>query len=144
MGKLKGLPPRVGSMPARVGYTPLDKPSTAAAYDHRRGSAASRGYTGAWAKASAAYRAEHPLCVGCHAVGLFAAATLVDHIIPHKGDKALFWRRSNWQGCCDRHHNVVKQKLEQMHARGQVNDAALRLDSTVAMRMTRETVDFWT
>jgi len=27
-------------------------------------------------------------------------ATLVDHIIPHRGSKALFWAKSNWQALC--------------------------------------------
>ncbi|MFG1378079.1 HNH endonuclease [Xanthobacter autotrophicus] len=25
---------------------------------------------------------------------------MVDHIIPHRGDKALMWDRSNWQALC--------------------------------------------
>jgi 5-methylcytosine-specific restriction protein A len=28
---------------------------------------------------------------------LVVAATVVDHIKPHKGDKLLFWQRANWQ-----------------------------------------------
>ncbi len=33
----------------------------------------------------------------CARPGCGAPATLVDHIIPHKGDQRLFWSRSNWQ-----------------------------------------------
>jgi 5-methylcytosine-specific restriction protein A len=33
-------------------------------------------------------------------------ASVVDHIVPHRGDMALFWDRSNWQAmsklCHDR------------------------------------------
>lgn len=34
------------------------------------------------------------------------AASVVDHIVPHKGDQKLFWRRSNWQSLCKRCHDV--------------------------------------
>ncbi|WP_328203649.1 hypothetical protein [Brevibacillus nitrificans] len=37
--------------------------------------------------------------------GNVGAATVVDHIIPHKGDKELFWDQKNWQGLCDSHHS---------------------------------------
>jgi hypothetical protein len=30
--------------------------------------------------------------------GRYVKATDVDHIIPHRGDKKLFWNESNWQG----------------------------------------------
>jgi 5-methylcytosine-specific restriction protein A len=30
---------------------------------------------------------------------------VVDHIIPHKGDKKLFWSRDNWQSLCLSCHN---------------------------------------
>lgn len=32
-------------------------------------------------------------------------ASIVDHIIPHKGDKQLFWDRDNWQPLCKKHHD---------------------------------------
>ena len=40
------------------------------------------------------------------------AATVVDHIIPHKGDSDLFWDESNWQSLCKRCHDSFKQKEE--------------------------------
>ena len=30
------------------------------------------------------------------------AAAVVDHVIPHLDDKALFWDRNNWQPLCKR------------------------------------------
>jgi 5-methylcytosine-specific restriction protein A len=33
------------------------------------------------------------------------AATVVDHILAHKGDAGLFWKQSNWQALCRRCHN---------------------------------------
>jgi 5-methylcytosine-specific restriction enzyme A len=29
----------------------------------------------------------------------------VDHITPHKGDRQMFWDRSNWQSLCHRCHS---------------------------------------
>lgn len=37
-------------------------------------------------------------------------ATVVDHIIPHRGNMELFWRRENWQPLCEKHHNVKTAK----------------------------------
>ena len=59
----------------------------------------------AWQKASKQYLAAHPLCVKCMAEGRYVRATVVDHIVPHRGDKNLFWDRSNWQSLCKAHHD---------------------------------------
>ena len=45
------------------------------------------------------------LCVSCQAEGKLTAATVVDHIIPHRGDMKLFWDESNWQPLCKEHHD---------------------------------------
>lgn len=58
-----------------------------------------------WRKARATYLSRHPLCVECERFGRVTEATVVDHIIPHKGDMSLFWDTSNWQALCARHHN---------------------------------------
>jgi 5-methylcytosine-specific restriction enzyme A len=63
-----------------------------------RESAAKRGYGRTWQKASKGYLAKHPLCVAC--APRVTAATVVDHIRPHRGDKALFWDSENWQALC--------------------------------------------
>lgn len=107
-------------------------------YDHRRGSARERGYTAEWDVASDAHRRVHPLCVGCEAVGVIRLATITDHVIPHKGDMDLFWDRSLWQSSCEWHHSVVKQRLEQMYTRAQISAAALWLNSSSAITLTRE------
>ncbi|KEQ22865.1 HNH endonuclease [Paenibacillus tyrfis] len=74
--------------------------------DRERGTAAQRGYDSKWRTARAGYLAKHPLCVECQRVGVIKAAMVVDHIKPHKGDKALFWDRGNWQPLCKHHHDV--------------------------------------
>jgi len=68
--------------------------------------AASRGYTAAWRKASKAFlRDVQPLCQECLKESRYTKATVVDHIVPHRGDSKLFWDRSNWQGLCKRCHD---------------------------------------
>lgn len=70
-----------------------------------RPSAAKRGYDSKWQKARKGYLNKHPLCVRCQAKGIYTQATVVDHIIPHRGDKNLFWERSNWQALCKKCHD---------------------------------------
>lgn len=76
-----------------------------AAHDAQRGSAHERGYGSRWRKARAGYLRAHPLCRRCEADGRVTAATVVDHITPHRGDMALFWAPDNWQPLCKRHHD---------------------------------------
>jgi len=73
--------------------------------DRARGTATERGYDSRWRAARDAHLESEPLCRHCCTMGLIVAATVVDHIQPHKGDKALFWRRSNWQSLCQTCHN---------------------------------------
>ena len=47
----------------------------------------------------------HPLCVECQRNGRYIAATVVDHIQPHRGDTKLFWDESNWQPLCKACHD---------------------------------------
>lgn len=54
------------------------------------------------------FLAANPLCRYCQRLGRVTAATVVDHIQPHKGDQALFWRRSNWQALCQPCHDRIK------------------------------------
>lgn len=101
-----------------------------------RRSARQRGYSATWDRAAYLFKVEHPLCCGCEAIGQVVPAVVVDHIIPHKGDHALFWDRDNWQACCKWHHDVVKQTLEQQFSSGHIGEAALRLTSSEARRLT--------
>lgn len=66
-----------------------------ARFDQRRPSARERGYDSKWERESKAFLAlpQNRLC----ACGCGRTADMVDHIIPHKGDKSLFWSRANWQ-----------------------------------------------
>ena len=80
--------------------------------DKKRGNSAQRGYGEKWRKERIAYLQENPLCVECAKRGLVVAATVVDHVIPHRGDVKLFWRRSNWQPLCRWCHNEKTRRGE--------------------------------
>lgn len=73
-----------------------------------------RGYGYRWQKARAAFLSDpaNVLCVMCRREGRVEAATVVDHIVPHKGDSLLFWDMANWQPLCKRHHDSDKQLIE--------------------------------
>lgn len=78
-----------------------------ARHDEQRPSARERGYTSKWQQAREGFLAAHPKCAKCG-----APATVVDHVTPHKGDKRLFWQRSNWQPLCTPCHSSTKQREE--------------------------------
>jgi len=73
--------------------------------DSRRETSAQRGYSSAWRKAREGYLRNHPLCKKHYDAGHLVPATVVDHIKPHKGDKALFWDSDNWQPLCKACHD---------------------------------------
>ena len=77
-----------------------------------RESAAKRGYGRRWQGYRERYLREHPLCVMCQARGEIVAASVVDHIEPHKGDHRLFWKPENHQALCKRCHDSHKQRFE--------------------------------
>jgi 5-methylcytosine-specific restriction protein A len=77
-----------------------------------RPSARERGYTSRWDRARKAFLQRHPLCRMCEEAGLVTAARVVDHIVPHKGDAALFWDPGNWQPLCTACHSRTKQRAE--------------------------------
>jgi 5-methylcytosine-specific restriction enzyme A len=75
--------------------------------EDRRESSARRGYDSTWRLARERYLSAHPLCVdpfGEHAP-VAVAASIVDHITPHKGDHDLFWDERNWQSLCGACHS---------------------------------------
>lgn len=72
---------------------------------HLRENSTKRGYDSKWRKARARYLKVHPLCVRCQEKGILTKATVVDHIVPHRGDKTLFWDESNWQSLCKKCHD---------------------------------------
>ena len=59
-----------------------------------------------WNKARKRFLESHPLCAECMKHGRYVRATDVDHIVPHRGDPALFWDEGNWQALCHHCHSV--------------------------------------
>ena len=69
-----------------------------------------RGYNRKWKQARLRHLAKHPFCVECEEKGILnnglpGHPNHVDHIIPHRGNKKLFWDKNNWQTLCENHHN---------------------------------------
>jgi 5-methylcytosine-specific restriction enzyme A len=82
-------------------------------YSSERESAASRGYDSRWRAASKRYLNNNPLCVHCLENNEMVKATVVDHVVPHRGDKTLFWDQSNWQSLCKRCHDRKTRTKDQ-------------------------------
>ena len=54
---------------------------------------------------------DHPLCALCLVEHTVSAATVADHIVPHKGNAELFYY-GPLQSLCTRHHNKTKKDME--------------------------------
>ena len=82
-----------------------------ARYEANRPSARERGYDSKWQRESKAFLAkpENRYC----ACGCGRLADMVDHIIPHRGDRRRFWDRRNWQPLASSPcHSRWKQRAE--------------------------------
>ncbi len=71
-----------------------------------------------WARRARLQLKLEPLCRMCLADGVVAPAEVADHVVPHKGDAALFWR-GELQSLCKAHHDSSKAQIE---AKGFVDD----------------------
>lgn len=72
----------------------------------QRESSTSRGYDSKWRNERLVYLKTYPLCARCAKKGIVEPATVVDHIIPHRGNKKLFWDKKNWQPLCKKCHDI--------------------------------------
>lgn len=117
--KLKRLEPRkLGQLaPSRVPVL------GAAGWRTSNMTTAQLGYGGRWQRERIEYLRLNPLCVMCKGERppRVTPATVVDHKIPHRGDQALFWDRTNWQSLCKRHHDSDAQKRDRAHLAGRAN-----------------------
>lgn len=84
-----------GHPPFTARGCPVCSAAAKARADAARPSARARGYDSKWQRESKAFlaRPENRCC----ACGCGQVADMVDHKVAHKGDKQLFWSRSNWQ-----------------------------------------------
>jgi hypothetical protein len=71
-------------------------------------------------------------------MGIVHRTECIDHIIPHKGDKLLFWNKNNWQPSCNWHHNSIKPELERRWFDKLIPAAELVLSSPTAVQVSRE------
>jgi 5-methylcytosine-specific restriction endonuclease McrA len=83
-----------------------------ARFDSKRPSARERGYDAEWDRERAAFLTANEFCVRCANEGVRTTATIINHKRPHRGDRGLFWQRSNWEAVCAYHHNSVIQAEE--------------------------------
>lgn len=121
---LPGLPRCADHEAARQANAKVHRAKAKLSADALRGSAL---YADpAWKRAAKAWLRAHPLCVDCEELGLVVVATEVDHRQPHRGDRALFWARGNWQGLCKPCHS--RKTMREVNARrgggGQKTEAA--------------------
>ena len=87
-------------MPMRI--QPISKRRVTKEY---RPNSTKRGYGGKWQSHRKSFLKSNPLCVKCNKVGQVTAATVVDHIKPHRGNNELFWNVKNWQALCKPCHD---------------------------------------
>jgi 5-methylcytosine-specific restriction protein A len=62
-------------------------------------------YNWDWRKFRERYVKEHPLCIYCLKQDKLTPTQEVDHIVPHLGDKDLFWDEKNLQALCKSCHS---------------------------------------
>ena len=76
--------------------------------------------TQAWKATRRQQLQQEPLCRMCMAEGRVTAATVVDHVTPHKGDRVLFFDAANLQSLCAPCHDGAKQEQERLGYSSQV------------------------
>ena len=69
-------------------------------------------YTSRWKALRLNQLSKAPLCSYCAAIGIIEAATIADHIKPHKGANDLFFNADNLQSLCKYCHDSHKQRQE--------------------------------
>ena len=63
-----------------------------------------------WKKTRRWYLGQYPMCCDCLKERKYVLATELDHIIPHRGNEALFRDVSNLAGRCKKHHSSKTAK----------------------------------
>ena len=108
--------PGTGYCAAHAVHAAAAAAATRAHVDRLRGSAAQRGYDAEWRRRRKAFLVQHGYrcaeTVGAEARRCLTPASVVDHIVPHRGDPGLFWDEANWQCLCKRHHDRKTATLD--------------------------------
>ena len=103
MTKLRSNPPRIGAARERL--------DAGGSWRSGKQSSTARGYGYEWQQYRIEYLIAHPLCA-IRGEGCTLAATVVDHVVPHRGDMSLFWNPANHQAVCNHCHSKHKQRQE--------------------------------
>lgn len=74
-------------------------------YNHRRPDYHSLYHSRRWARLRIQKLSQHPWCAMCLQLGKRTVAGEVDHIIPHKGNRDLFYDENNFQSLCTSCHS---------------------------------------
>lgn len=106
MGRLKTLNARLATVGDRLATMNTNS------WRGDKQTANQRGYNYEWQQARLVFLNDNPLCKYCESEGRVTAAAIVDHVIAHRGDMALFWDRTNWQSLCKPCHDIVKKREE--------------------------------
>lgn len=99
-------------------------------------SAFDRGYDKRWQRTSRAHLRKYPRCGDrppdapqtadseCQAQGRVVAATVTDHIVPHRGNARLLWASSNRQSLCATCHGKksARERLSAASGRRRSDD----------------------
>lgn len=64
-----------------------------------------------WRTRRAAQLRAEPFCAMCVRDGVYTAATVADHVEPHRGDALKFWT-GKLQSLCAYHHDSHKARIE--------------------------------
>jgi len=106
--------PRKVRGPKRPGYTAKLRNAQArmAKADANRDLEARKLYNKSWSRRSKRLRREFPSCALCFEKGKIVTATVVDHWLPHRGDRDLFWMESNHIPLCKPCHDGPKRRME--------------------------------
>ena len=116
MGRLKSLPPRLAPAAPRLGRLPGDE--TARLQERDQTVSWRKLYkTARWEKLRRdVFERDHYTCrhTGVICAGKHPApdSPVCDHIVPHRGDEALFWDKGNLQTVSKAYHDSEKQKQE--------------------------------
>lgn len=97
----------------------------------QRASSAARGYGYRWQISARGFLKKHPLCQcpDCdEGRKRVRAAEVVDHRVPHRGDRKLFWDSSNWQALAKVCHDSWKSRLERSGRVAGADEAGVPVD----------------
>src|SRR5947208_1619432 len=91
----------------------MDSKQAKQAYEARRNALPWRAWHSSyrWKQRRAAQLRAQPTCAWCKQRGVDRVATVAHHIIPHRGDYALFWH-GELASLCASCHDIDAQRME--------------------------------